>query len=160
MNIKIFTTGGTFDKVYFDAKSDYTIGEPQIAEILRDANVSFDFDIESILRKDSLEITDKDRELIYEKVSSEPSQHILIIHGTDTMLQTADSLSSIPDKTIILVGAMQPARFRVTDAIFNTGFAIAAAQFRPAGVYVAMNGMLFTPGQAVKNSSEGRFEYL
>ena len=159
MDLKIFCTGGTFDKVYFDALSDYQIGEPQIEWILQQANVSFSYEIESILKKDSLEIDDQDRQHIVTKVSEESSKHILITHGTDTMADTAQALQSIENKTIVLVGAMQPARFRDSDAIFNVGFASAAALLQPCGVYIAMNGNLFPADQVQKNRAAGVFEH-
>ncbi len=159
MELKIFCTGGTFDKVYYDALSDYQIGEPQVAWILDQANVSFSYDIESILKKDSLEITDDDRAKIVSSVSNESCKNILIIHGTDTMVDTAQALSGITDKTIVLVGAMQPARFRDSDALFNTGFASAAAQLSPPAVYIAMNGKLFRADEVQKNRDAGMFEH-
>lgn len=158
MIIKFFTTGGTIDKVYFDAKSEYDVGPPQVEELLRDANVTFEHEIESILRKDSLEMTDQDRELIRQRVVADPCPRIIVTHGTDTMIQTGKALAGIPNKTIVLTGSMQPARFRVTDAAFNVGCAVAAVQSLPPGVYVAMNGRIFDPQRLQKNRSENRFE--
>ena len=158
MDPKIFCTGGTFDKIYFDALSDYKIGEPQIEWIMKQANVDFDYTIESILKKDSLEISDEDRALIIAAVSADDCQRIIITHGTDTMPQTARALQSVTDKTIVLLGAMQPARFRDSDALFNSGFAVAAAKLLPAGVYVAMNGQVFNADQVQKNREAGLFE--
>ena len=158
MELKIFCTGGTFDKVYFDALSDYQIGDPQVSWILEQANVSFEYGIESILKKDSLDITDQDRAAIVAKVQQEQSARIIITHGTDTMAETALALQTIPNKTIVLVGAMQPARFRDSDAIFNIGFAVAAATLSAPGVYVAMNGKLFAADQVQKNRAAGQFE--
>ena len=159
MDLKIFCTGGTFDKIYYDALSDYQIGEPQIQWILQQANVSFSYNIESILKKDSLEIDDEDRQHIVSKVSCEPCKNILVTHGTDTMAATAQALQSVGDKTIVLVGAMQPARFRDSDAIFNVGFASAAAILQPPGIYIAMNGNLFPADQVQKNRAAGVFEH-
>ncbi len=158
MELKVFCTGGTFDKVYFDALSDYQIGDPQVSWILEQANVSFEYGIESILKKDSLEITDQDRAAIVTKVQQEPCARIVITHGTDTMADTALALQKIPNKTIVLVGAMQPARFRDSDALFNIGFAVAAATLSAPGVYVAMNGKLFAADQVQKNRAAGKFE--
>ena len=109
--VKIFCTGGTIDKVYFDALSEYKIGEPVANGILREALAKFPYTVESILKKDSLEITDEDREKIFNQVKADSCAHILITHGTDTMINTAQRLQEIPDKTIVLTGAMQPARF-------------------------------------------------
>ncbi|RJG10318.1 asparaginase [Pseudomonas cavernicola] len=158
MNIQIFTTGGTFDKVYYDALSDYQIGEPMAPEILREAGVTFDFQVESLVKKDSLEMTDEDRELIRVKVAACPAKHILITHGTDTMTLTADVLKDIPGKVILFTGAMQPARMRNTDAPFNLGVAIGALQCLAEGIYVAMSGRIFEAGKVKKNRAAGRFE--
>ena len=158
MKIKFFTTGGTFDKIYFDAKSEFEIGDPQIPVLLADANVTFEHAVESLLRKDSLDLTDEDRALIRRRIAADPAQLIVVTHGTDTMIQTAQALKDIAGKTIVLTGAMQPARMRVTDAGFNLGAAIAAVQILPAGVYIAMNGRIFNPDASRKNVSESRFE--
>ncbi len=156
--VKIFCTGGTIDKVYYDALSEYQIGDPVVTGILREALVKFPHEVASVIKKDSLEITDEDREKIFAQVNEESCPHILITHGTDTMIDTAKRLAGIKDKTIVLTGAMQPARFRKTDAIFNVGYAIAAAQHLPPGVYIAMNGQIFTPDAVQKNRAEARFE--
>ncbi len=156
--VKIFCTGGTIDKVYFDAISEYQIGDPVVQDILKEALVQFPFDIESILKKDSLDITGDDRDLIYSRVNEEACSHILITHGTDTMIDTAQRLKAIKNKTIVLTGAMQPARFRNTDAIFNIGYTIAAAQHLSAGIYLAMNGKIFTPEAVQKNRAAAQFE--
>ena len=158
MKLKILCTGGTFDKVYYDALSDYQIGDPQVEWILNQANTTLDYQIESILKKDSLDITDSDRQQILEKVQAETSTHIVITHGTDTMVETAQVLNEITDKTIVLVGAMQPARFKDSDAIFNTGFAVAAATLLSPGIYIAMNGQIFSADEVRKNRDAGRFE--
>lgn len=158
MKLKFFTTGGTIDKIYFDAKGEYAIGEPQVATLLGDVNLGFEFAIESLLKKDSLDLTDADRALIRERVAAEPTSHIVITHGTDTMIQTALALKNIPGKTIVLTGAMQPARMRVTDAGFNLGAAVTAVQTLPSGVYIAMNGRIFNPERTRKNVAEHRFE--
>jgi len=158
MRLRIITTGGTIDKIYFDAKSDFQVGEPQIDALLQEANVSFDYIVEPVLRKDSLELTVDDRRLIGERVAASPQERILITHGTDSMVETARQLMTIPGKTIVLTGSMQPARLRVSDAIFNIGYAICALQQLPAGVYIAMNGQLFDPLKTLKNIALNRFE--
>jgi L-asparaginase len=160
MKIKIITTGGTIDKIYFDQKSDFQVGEPSIAEILKEANVTFSYSIMSILRKDSLDMTNEDRMLIYSKVKSSAQRHIVITHGTDTMIDTARVLQKINAKVIVLTGAMQPAKFRFTDAVFNIGCAVTAVQILPEGVYIAMNGQIFNPGNIRKNQIENCFEPL
>ncbi len=158
MKIKFLTTGGTIDKVYFDSKSEYEVGPPQVAELLREANATFEYEIESILRKDSLDLTDADRRLIRERVASDPCARIVVTHGTDTMILTARALQGLPGKTIVLTGSMQPSRFRVTDAEFNLGAAIAAVQVLPPGVYIAMNGRIFDPARSRKNVANNCFE--
>lgn len=158
MRIKFLTTGGTIDKVYFDAKSEFEVGSPQVAEILKDANVGFEFDLQSILRKDSLDMTDEDRALVRKQAETDPCDRIVITHGTDTMVLTARALQGIPGKTIVLTGSMQPSRFRVTDAAFNVGCAIAAVQTLPPGVYIAMNGRVFEPDHVRKNREKNCFE--
>jgi L-asparaginase len=160
MHLKFLTTGGTIDKVYFDAKSEFQVGPPQVTELLQDANVTFEHTVESVLKKDSLELTDADRALIRERVLASAATHIIITHGTDTMIQTAQALKEIPAKTIVLTGSMQPARLRVTDAAFNLGTAIAAVQLLPPGVYIAMNGRIFNPDQSRKNVADHRFEEI
>jgi L-asparaginase len=158
MNVQIFTTGGTIDKVYFDAKSDYQVGEPQIVDILRYANVMVACEVETLLQKDSLDLTDEDRDMIAARIRQTPCRHILITHGTDTMVQTAQGLQGIPDKTIVLVGSLTPARFKSTDAEFNIGFALAAVQILSPGVYIAMNGRVFDAAHVRKNRAENKFE--
>lgn len=158
MAIQIFTTGGTFDKVYFDALSEFQIGEPMAGAILEEAGVGFSYHVQSLLKKDSLEITDTDRAAIVEAVKACNAAHIVLIHGTDTMTLTAQALSGIPGKTIVLTGAMQPARMHVTDARFNLGLAIGAVQSLSHGVYIAMSGQVFAAGAVVKNRQQGRFE--
>ena len=158
MKIKLFATGGTIDKIYFDAKSEFAVGAPLVNEIFSDAYLSFEFEVESLMRKDSLEMTDADRSLIREHIVADTHDKIIVTHGTDTMTLTGCALADIPDKTIVIVGAMQPARLRKTDAIFNIGFASAAVQLLPPGVYIAMNGQIFDPQTTVKNVAENRFE--
>ena len=158
MKIKVFTTGGTIDKVYFDQKSEFQVGDPQIDVLLREANVSFDFDVESVLRKDSLDLTAEDRGVILEAVKRDPAERVIVTHGTDTMVETANVLKGCSGKVIVLTGAMQPARLRSSDALFNVGFAAACVQLLPPGVYIAMNGRIFEPGNVRKNVAESRFE--
>ena len=160
MYIKIFAVGGTIDKVYFDQKNSYQVGEPKIREILEEANVTFEYDVEPLLSKDSLNMTDTDRDLIYNKVKADPNPLIVITHGTDTMVMTAQHLEGIEGRTIVLTGSMQPARFRSSDATFNIGCAIAAVQTLPKGVYIAMNGRVFRPQEVHKNVDRGIFEII
>ena len=158
MFVQIFSTGGTIDKVYYDALSEFKIDEPMAGELLKDARVGFDYAIESLIRKDSLELDDADRELIHARVAACPAGHILITHGTDTMTVTAASLADIDNKVIVLTGAMQPARFRDSDALFNLGLAIGALNTCQPGVYIAMSGKVFAADGVRKNRLAGRFE--
>ena len=158
MKIKIYTTGGTIDKVYFDQKSDYQVGDPQANGVLERANVVLDYEVESIIRKDSLDFTDEDRALIRKKVESTQSERLVITHGTDTMIKTAKVLENISGKTIVMTGSMYPAQFRDSDAVFNIGSAVTAAQILGPGVYIAMNGRIFKPHHVRKNVKLNRFE--
>lgn len=156
--IKIFATGGTIDKVYFDANSEFHVGEPGVINLLKEANTTLQISVESLMRKDSLELDDDDRATIAKAVSRCQDKHILITHGTDTMVETANALGEISDKTVVLTGAMQPALIKHTDATFNVGFAVAAVQLLPCGVFIAMNGQIFSPDQVHKNRQQQRFE--
>lgn len=156
--IQIFTAGGTIDKVYFDANSEFEIGDSLLPELLAESNIHEGYRIDGLLRKDSLEMTDADRNRVRDAVERCDAGRILITHGTDTMPETARSLLNVKDKTIVLTGAMQPARMRRSDAMFNIGFAWAAVTLLPAGVYVAMNGEVFEAGSVRKNLKAGRFE--
>ena len=160
MDITIFTTGGTIDKIYFDRKSEFQVGSPQIAEVLAEANVTVDCEVLPLMRKDSLEMTAEDRATIRAAAEASPSRHIVITHGTDTMVETGQALAGIPDKVVVLTGAMQPARFRTTDAVFNIASAITAVQLLPPGAYLAMNGRVFDPAITRKNVAENRFEEI
>ncbi len=158
MKIKFFSTGGTIDKIYFDANSDFQVGEPAFVDVLKRANIGIKYEFESILQKDSLEITDDDRMDIYNILLKEPHDKIVMTHGTDTMIKTAMMLTAITGKVIVLTGSMLPAKFRETDAEFNLGFAIAAVQTLSPGVYIAMNGCIFSPDGVRKNIEAKRFE--
>lgn len=152
-----FTTGGTIDKIYFDALSEFQVGETALHPILREGNVTLPVQVTALMRKDSLELTDDDRKTIRDAVVASASRAILITHGTDTMAKTAEALRDIADKTIVLTGAMQPASLRQSDSVFNVGFALAAAQLAAPGVYIAMNGRLFEAGHVKKDRAANRF---
>lgn len=158
MTLHILTTGGTFDKIYHDALSEFHIGDPMAPRLLQEAGMALPYQVDSLLRKDSLALNDEDRALIRHAVLNSPYPHILIIHGTDTMTQTAAVLRDIAGKVIVLTGAMQPARMRDTDAAFNLGMAVATAQTAAPGVYIAMSGQVFPANQVQKNRAAGRFE--
>jgi L-asparaginase len=156
----IVTTGGTIDKVYFDDKSDYQVGEPQIGRILKELGVAFRFNVIPILRKDSLHIDAADRELMRATIAAQDARHVLVTHGTDTMVDTAKVLAAVAGKTIVLAGALNPAGFRGSDAEFNIGTAVGAVQSLPPGVYIAMNGRVWDPARVRKNVAANRFEAL
>lgn len=159
-HISIIAVGGTIDKVYFDAKSEYEVGAPNVEKILGDLNLSIRYRVSSLMRKDSLDLTDEDRNLIAETVMHDSSQQILITHGTDTMVETAAVLAKIEGKTIVLTGAMEPALFKTSDAVFNIGCALGAVQSLPPGVYIAMSGRVFHGDNVRKNVKANRFEEL
>ena len=160
MHISILTAGGTIDKIYFDELSTFQIGDPQISEVLKHVHAAFSYDVRVVLKKDSLEFTDADRAIIRQAVEAADSDHVLLTHGTDTMCETGRALMGIKDKTVVLTGALTPARFRETDAVFNIGFALASAQILPPGVYVAMNGRVFDPETTRKNRERNTFEAI
>lgn len=155
--IDIFTTGGTIDKIYFDALSEYHIGPTPLPDILAENNVYVPHRVTQLMRKDSLELTDTDRQAIHDAVAASDADKILVTHGTDTMVQTGQVLADIKGKTIVITGAMQPATLRDSDAEFNVGFALAATQTLSHGVYIAMNGEVFDPATTKKDRAAHRF---
>lgn len=160
MFIRFVTTGGTIDKIYFDAMSRFEVGETQVQHILQEGLVAFDYDVRSLLHKDSLEMTDDDRQLLRDFIATDDAERYVVTHGTDTMAETASALEGLGDKRIVLTGALTPARFRSTDAVFNVGMAVAAVQVVPPGVYLAMSGQVFTAGEVRKNRDANRFERI
>ena len=154
----IITTGGTIDKIYFDDMSDYQIGEPLIGQILEHLQVGFEFEIRALMRKDSLHITAEDRLTIHAEIEASDANRVLITHGTDSMVETALLLADIPGKTMVLTGALNPARFRDTDALFNIGCAVGAVQTLPPGAWIAMSGGIWDPKEVRKNRGKNRFE--
>ena len=158
MHIRFITMGGTIDKIYFDALSEYAIGDSPLQGILAEGMVDFEFDIVPLLKKDSLEMTDEDRALLRAYIEDDDGSLYVVTHGTDTMPVTAEALLGIDGKTIVLTGALSPARFRTTDAVFNVGMAVAAVQVAKPGVYIAMSGQVFEAGTVRKNRAENRFE--
>lgn len=156
--LQIFTAGGTIDKGYRWQENGLDVCDPFVTDSLKLANVQFDYEVTSLLRKDSLEFTDADRALILEAVRGCEHNRVLVTHGTDTMVETARVLAAAKDKTIVMTGAMVPGRVFESDATFNLGFAISAAMMMPSGVYIAMHGVLFDPNRVRKNRQEGKFE--
>ena len=156
MYIRFISTGGTIDKVYFDALSQFEVGDSQLEYILTEGLVAFDYDVVPLLRKDSLELTDEDRQELRDFIAANDALRFVITHGTDTMVQTAAVISGIAGKSIVLTGSLSPARFKGTDAIFNVGRAVAAVQIVKPGVYIAMTGRVFAAAQGGKNLDRKR----
>jgi L-asparaginase len=128
--------------------------------MLEERGVAFRYSVIPILRKDSLHINADDRELLRATIAAQDAHHVLVTHGTDSMVETARVLATIPGKTIVITGALNPARFRGSDAEFNIGTAVGAVQSLPAGVYIAMNGRIWDPARVRKNVAANRFEAL
>jgi L-asparaginase len=157
-NIKVFGMGGTIDKtVYSYDAGNYVVDAPYAQRIIEGANVTVEIDIESLVRKDSLELTDQDRELLRAKVSQEPCNQIIVTHGTDTIPESAKALSGIVGKTIVFTGAMLPGRFVDSDATFNLGGAVIAAQTLSPGLYLVMHGRVIDVLKAIKDRSQSLF---
>jgi L-asparaginase len=155
--VLVVTTGGTIDKVYFDARSEFEVGRSLVGDLLAQAHVHAAYEIVEVMRKDSLDMTAADRALIRNAIAQRPHRRVVVTHGTDTLVETAAVLTALRDRTIVLTGALSPARFANTDAAFNVGMAFAAVQTLPAGVYLAMNGQVFAAGAVRKDRDANRF---
>lgn len=155
--ILVVTTGGTIDKQYFDALSEYQITESVIEKLLKVARVTHPFRIVELMRKDSLELTDEDRALIAATVANAPEKRVVVTHGTDTMAITAAALGPIEGKTVVFAGALAPARFAESDAAFNLGMAFACCQTAAPGVWITMNGSVFDGLKVRKDREAGTF---
>ena len=161
MSIRIFVTGGTFDKEYNEITGQLFFKDSHLAEMLKLGRCRIDVDIRTLMMIDSLEMTDIDRDLIARHCEEADECQIIITHGTDTMAETAAVLSKkIKGKTVVLTGAMIPYKFGSSDGLFNLGSAIAFVQSLQPGVYVAMNGKYFNAGNVRKNKLTGEFEAL
>lgn len=161
MKIRIFVTGGTFDKEYDELKGELEFKDTHLNEILKLGRCKIDVDVRTLMMIDSLDMTDSDRKMILENCKKAKEDMIIITHGTDTMSETAKVLGeSIKDKTIVLTGAMVPYKFGSSDGLFNLGCAIAFVQALPRGVYVAMNGKYFKYDNVRKNKQTGEFEEI
>ena len=161
MAIRIFITGGTFDKEYNMLNGELYFKDTHLHELLEKGRNTVPVEIRTLMMVDSLEMTDEDRELIAYQCEQSEEEQIVITHGTDTMSVTARLLASrVKDKTIVLTGAMIPIKFGSSDGLFNLGNAIAFAQSLPHGVYVAMNGRYFKADNVRKNRETGVFEEL
>jgi L-asparaginase len=160
MFIRFLTTGGTIDKIYFDQTSRFEVGESQVNHILTEGLANIDYDVLPMFRKDSLDLTDDDRQKLKNFIENDDAERYVISHGTDTMVETAEVLAAIPGKTMVLTGALSPARFKTTDAVFNVGMAVAAVQTVDPGVYLAISGQIFEAGNVRKNRDANRFERI
>lgn len=161
MAIRIFVTGGTFDKEYNELTGQLHFKDTKLPDLLKLGRNKVDVSIRTLMMVDSLEMTDVDRNIILESCMRCEENRIVINHGTDTMVETAKLLAqNIKDKTIILTGAMIPIVFGSSDGLFNLGSALAYAQSLPHGVYVAMNGRYFNWDNVRKNRETGTFEEL
>jgi len=158
--LEILTTGGTIDKVYFDKKSNYEVGDPFVEELLHKMNVNISFKVKSLMKIDSLDMTDIHREEILNYVKNSNANIFLITHGTDSIVETAIYLKKISDKTIVLTGSLKPAIFIDNDAIFNVGSALTSAQILKNGVYIVINGQVFNPDNVRKNLEKNIFETI
>lgn len=156
--IALVTTGGTIDKDYFDALSDYKVVESIIPMLLERIGSGVTVEQHEICRKDSLELTASDREALKACIDGLDVDKVLVTHGTDTMVDSALALGTSDHKTVVFTGAMRPARFMDTDALFNVGVAIGALQSSSPGVYIAMSGQVFTPDSVKKNRDAQLFE--
>jgi len=157
--VKLFITGGTIDKKYNELDGSLDFERTHLPAMLATARCTAEISSETILLKDSLEMTDDDRSLICEKCAACHESQILISHGTDTMAKTGEALAKlVKGKTVVLFGAMIPYSFGSSDALFNLGYAMAAAQMMPEGIYIAMNGQLFHWDNVIKNKRAGIFE--
>ena len=158
--LEILTTGGTIDKVYFDKTSNYEVGDPFVEELLHKMNVNISFNVKSLMRIDSLDMTDIHREEISNYIINSNVNNFLITHGTDSIVETAIYLKKISDKTIVLTGSLKPAIFIDNDAIFNVGSALTSAQILKNGVYIVINGQVFNPDNVRKNLEKNIFETI
>ena len=161
MAIRIFITGGTFDKEYNELDGRLYFKDTHLPEMLALGRCKLEVAPRTLMMVDSLEMTDADRQIVVEQCTRAKEEHILITHGTDTMEVTAQVLGkAIHNKTIVLTGAMIPYKFGSSDGLFNLGSAMAFVQVLPQGVYIAMNGKCFTWDNVKKNRKTGEFEAL
>ncbi|WP_301920899.1 asparaginase domain-containing protein [Ferruginibacter sp.] len=161
MAIRIFITGGTFDKEYNELNGQLYFKDTHLSDLLEMGRNKIPVEIRTLMMVDSLEMTEEDRELIVHQCNNCDESQIIITHGTDTMAETAKIIAQkMINKTIILTGAMIPIKFGSSDGLFNLGSALAFAQSLPAGVYVAMNGRFFNWNNVRKNKQTGVFEEI
>jgi len=161
MKVRIFVTGGTFDKIFDEVGGVMTFRDTHLYEMLDLVKNKLDIEIETVMLVDSLYMKEDDRIKILEKCKSCKEDKIIITHGTDTMIETAKLLGKgIKDKTIVLTGATIPYSFGKSDALFNLGCAFGFVQLIEKGIYVTMNGTLFNYNNVKKNKEVGKFETI
>ena len=161
MTIRIFITGGTFDKEYNELTGELFFKDSQLSKMLSLGRSLVDIDIRTLMMVDSLNITMEDRETIAQNCLKSKEDKILITHGTDTMVDTAKIIANkVKNKTIVLTGAMIPYTFGSSDGFFNLGSALAFVQILPTGVYIVMNGRYFAWDNVRKNKKRGIFEEI
>ncbi len=159
--IKVFITGGTFDKEYNELNGTLYFNETHLFEMLTLGRSRLDLSIHTLMLKDSLDFEEADRQLIANACNETTASKILITHGTDTMTNTASYLAKhCPNKTIVLTGAMVPYKFGSSDGMFNLGSALAFVQVLPTGIFIAMNGKIFEADKVIKNTNRGEFESI
>jgi len=159
-NIRLFSTGGTIAKRYDEISGVLVFDTKHVEKMLAQGRSTLPVEITQLMLKDSLELDNGDRDIIFDACQKSSEPHILITHGTDTMVKTAKKLSTISDKTIVLTGSMIPYAFKNSDAIFNLAFSISSVQTLPYGIYICMNGQIFTWNNVLKNKEKGLFEKL
>jgi len=161
MTVRVFVTGGTFDKEYDELTGRLYFRNTHVDEMLRRGRCGLDVDVETLMMVDSLEMTAEQRRLIVRACRACTEAQIVITHGTDTMVETARAIADdVADKTIVLTGAMVPYAFGSSDGLFNLGSALSFVQSLPPGVYIAMNGRSFRWDDVRKNRAAGVFEHL
>lgn len=158
MKIRVFVTGGTFDKEYNELNGSLFFKDTHIQEMLKLGRARLDLEVRTLMMIDSLDMTEADRGIIAENCRAVPEERIVVTHGTDTMAETASFLAKrVPGKTIVLTGAMIPYKFGSSDGMFNLGSSLAFVQVLPPGVYVSMNGKVFAADNVAKNRQTGEF---
>ena len=160
MNIKVFTCGGTFEKVYDPISGELCFKDSFVPSIIKRSRITAKVDFEELFYKDSLDMNNEDRLMIAHKIKIEPSKNIVVIHGTDTMVETAQTIKehASQDKVVVITGAMLPFSIKESDAMFNFGGAFIAAQTSEPGIWISMNGRIFRSDDVAKNKIKGIFE--
>ncbi len=158
--VSLLSTGGTIAKMYNELSGELVFDAGHIQKMFKQGRSTLPIETINLMLKDSLEMDEKDRDIIFDAVQKSSKSHILITHGTDTMIKTAERLSTLSEKTIVLTGAMIPYAFKNSDAIFNLSFAMASVQTLSKGIYICMNGQIFQWDNVQKNKTKGRFETL